>query len=143
MPNSVASDVVTRARALLGTPWHHQGRLPGVGLDCIGIVVCIAHARGYFEFDDTNYGRNPTDDRLERYLDQFFLRQAGPPFSFPLAPGLVLLFEHPDTGRQHVAISTDAGMIHGESFFGKGKVVEQPLGEKWERAVKGVFAWAR
>lgn len=32
-------EIVTRARACVGTPWHHQARLPGVGMDCVGLVV--------------------------------------------------------------------------------------------------------
>lgn len=33
-------DFVNAARAYIGTPWHHRGRLPGVAIDCGGIVVC-------------------------------------------------------------------------------------------------------
>ncbi len=28
---------IAAARTCLGTPFHHQGRAPGVGLDCIGL----------------------------------------------------------------------------------------------------------
>lgn len=138
MRSSVVNDVVEKARGLLGTPWHHQGRLPGFGIDCIGIVVCIAHARDYFSYDETNYGRDPTDDRLERGLERFFKRIDGPP-----APGCVLLFEHPETKRQHLGIATENGMIHAQYHLGKGKVVEQPIGDKWMHSLKGVYEWAR
>lgn len=138
MQSSVVNDVITKARAMLGTPWHHQGRLPGVGIDCIGVVVCVAHQRAYFLYDDTNYGRDPTDDRLERGLARFFVRIEGPP-----APGCVLWFVHPETKREHVAIATEHGMIHAESLFGKGEVVEQPIGKKWLANLKGVYEWAK
>ena len=36
MPTS--ADVVTAARGQIGVPWMHQARLPGVALDCAGLV---------------------------------------------------------------------------------------------------------
>ena len=35
-------DVVREAKTWLGTPFHHQGRLKGVGVDCAGVIVCVA-----------------------------------------------------------------------------------------------------
>jgi cell wall-associated NlpC family hydrolase len=54
-------DVVRWARAQQGTPWRHQGRLPGVALDCAGLVICAARALGLVEadFDINGYSRNP------------------------------------------------------------------------------------
>ncbi len=36
------SDVVRTARTWLGTPYHHQGRLKGVGVDCAGLLIGVA-----------------------------------------------------------------------------------------------------
>lgn len=41
-----ASDIVARARSYLGTPFAHRGRLPGVGLDCVGVGICVARDEG-------------------------------------------------------------------------------------------------
>lgn len=35
-------EVVTAARGWLGTPFHHQAHLKGVGVDCIGLVIGVA-----------------------------------------------------------------------------------------------------
>ncbi len=40
-------DFVRVARSYIGTPFHHQGRLPGVGLDCAGVIVCALAECGY------------------------------------------------------------------------------------------------
>jgi NlpC/P60 family putative phage cell wall peptidase len=32
------ADVVRLARAWIGTPYHHQASVPGVGADCLGLV---------------------------------------------------------------------------------------------------------
>src|SRR5438034_10631009 len=54
------AEVVERARACIGTPFRHQGRLPGRGLDCVGIVIHVANALGFKEsFDFRVYSRFP------------------------------------------------------------------------------------
>ena len=44
----MASDqkIVAAARACIGTPFRPQGRLPGVGLDCIGLAAWAVRAVG-------------------------------------------------------------------------------------------------
>ena len=34
--------IIAEARSWLGTPWHHQASLKGVGCDCIGFVRGVA-----------------------------------------------------------------------------------------------------
>ncbi|MBE0615136.1 MAG: hypothetical protein IH604_15800 [Burkholderiales bacterium] len=34
------------ARGFIGTPFHHMGRLPGVGLDCSGVLICLGRDLG-------------------------------------------------------------------------------------------------
>lgn len=143
MRSLVANEVERIARSMLGTPWHHQGRLPGVGLDCIGLVVCIAREMDFFDYDEKDYSRNPRSDHLECRLQQFFVCVPYPP-----APGFVLLYTHPETKRNHVGVGVEGrggrpAMIHAESFYGHGQVIEQPIGDKWMRCLKGVFEWVK
>lgn len=53
------SAIVAEARSLLGTPFHHQGRLPGVGIDCVGVLIVVARRLGLVppDFDVTGYTR--------------------------------------------------------------------------------------
>ena len=53
MPRAEA--IITRAREYIGTPYHHQARAPGVGLDCIGFIVCILQSLGYEVRDRKTY----------------------------------------------------------------------------------------
>ena len=39
--------MIAAARACIGTPFHHQGRRPGAGLDCIGLIVIALRAAGF------------------------------------------------------------------------------------------------
>lgn len=74
------ADIVAEARTWIGTPWRHQGRLKGVGTDCLGLVGGIAVNVGLFPSDQWRtdpafggYGRIPLTERMlagcARYLD--------------------------------------------------------------------------
>lgn len=51
--------VIAEALSWLGTPWHHQARLKGVGCDCIQFVIGVFHACGLCPAIDTwDYGQD-------------------------------------------------------------------------------------
>lgn len=54
------ADIVARARAMIGTPWRHQGRSPGRGLDCVGLLVKVSHELGIADEDFVTYSRYTT-----------------------------------------------------------------------------------
>lgn len=62
-----ATDVVSAAREEIGTPWVHQGRLPGLALDCAGLVIVTARRLGLVpvDFDRGGYGRMPDGTLLD------------------------------------------------------------------------------
>lgn len=77
--------IVAEARAWLGTPFHHQQSLKGVGCDCIGLVAGVAEALGVPEAAAwkadplfRGYGREPNPRRLleacAKYLDEIPLQ---------------------------------------------------------------------
>ena len=42
------SDAVLKsAYGLIGTPFHHGARVPGVGVDCSGLLCCVAKDMGF------------------------------------------------------------------------------------------------
>lgn len=51
--------IVAKAREWVGTPYHHQARLRDVGVDCIGLVICVCRELGLVEpeFDVNGYAR--------------------------------------------------------------------------------------
>lgn len=71
--------VVAAARGLVGTPYHHQGRQPGVGIDCAGVPIVIARALQIIDphFDVNGYSRHP-DGSLQPTCDEFMDRSAEP-----------------------------------------------------------------
>ncbi len=127
-----AETMIAAARACLGTPFHHQGRKPGSGLDCIGLVVVALRAAGLVVQDRTGYGQRPDGHMLVQAL----LEHGAVPAN-GISPGCVLLFRY-DRQPQHVALATGIGtMIH--SFAPAGQVVETAIGPYWQRRLAGIY----
>jgi len=130
MSDSVKT-MIDAARACIGTPFHHQGRVPGVGLDCIGLVVAALKAAGVSVRDRTDYARRPDGKSLVAALEDHGAVRAD-----TIRAGDVLVFRY-DRQPQHVALATsDVTMIH--SFAPSGNVVETSLGAYWKRRVCGI-----
>lgn len=127
-----AARMIAAARGCLGTPFHHQGRQPGAGLDCIGLVVVALRAVDVPVRDRTDYARRPEGESLVAAL-----RDHGAAPVPEIATGDVLLFRY-DGHPQHAALATGADcMIH--SFAPAGKVVETVIGDYWRRRLSGVY----
>lgn len=124
--------MIATARACLGTPFHHQGRTPGVGLDCIGLIVVAARAAGIVIEDRTDYDRRPDGQDLLAALRAHGLTPAE-----SCAAGDILLFRY-DRQPQHVALATGTdSMIH--SFAPARAVVETAIGDYWRRRLCGIY----
>jgi cell wall-associated NlpC family hydrolase len=122
------------ARTYLGTPFAHQGRMKRVGIDCLGLVVCVARETGLAVQDFTNYPREPDGAtlvlRLSEQLDQvadgderigdvlcFWIRRPALPC--------------------HVGFKTDVGVLH--TYANAGKVVEHVLDARWQKRIHSVW----
>lgn len=124
--------IVAAARGWIGTRWHHQGRLKGVGVDCAGLILGTAKELGLTEFDMTGYGHRPDSRELEQLCHDHMK-------SIPVArarPGDVLLIEV-DKQPQHMAFKTDIGMIH--AFAPLRSVVEHRIDENWAERIVAAF----
>jgi cell wall-associated NlpC family hydrolase len=142
-----AADVIEAARGYLGTPWKHQARVRGVGVDCIGLLVGAYRDAGYAIEDVKDYGRNPNPRRFLHHLARQFTRVSGrdamwassDPAAWQYAiPGDLLVFQFvgPDL-PQHVGIATDRGVIH--TYQTAGFVAEHAMTDEWRRKVHSVW----
>lgn len=124
--------MLTAARRCLGTPFHHQGRQPGVGLDCIGLIIAAMSAAGLPVQDRQDYGHRPDGQSLVAGL----LAHGAIPVH-NIRPCDILLFRY-DQQPQHVALAiNDTLMIH--AFAPAGRVVESSLGDYWRRRLLGIY----
>lgn len=114
-------EIVAAARRHLGTPWVHQGRTPGVGLDCLGLAIVVARELGFVpaDFDVNGYGRVPDGISLPAGLAEHLVQV---PRS-RMAPGDVVAVAF-DADPQHVGIVVPyrhggLAMVHAASRTGK------------------------
>ncbi|MFA4994212.1 MAG: NlpC/P60 family protein [Bdellovibrionales bacterium] len=131
----VSTRMIAAARACLGTPFHHQGRAPGIGLDCIGLVIVALKATDFPVHDRTDYARRPDGKSLIAALNEH-----GAKLVDEIQAGDILLFRY-DRQPQHVALASSAEtMIH--SFAPAGKVVETSIGDYWKRRLTGIYRFS-
>lgn len=134
------SDVIAAARAMLGTPFHHQGRLPGIGLDCSGLVSSVARTLGLCRGvpDWTDYPRRLRGDA---FLAALRARLPEVPVA-ELAPADIPVFWiRPASGAQHCAIYTERDSIIHVHDNAHGGVIEHDLDEGWRRRIVAVFRY--
>lgn len=59
MDTSARDRVLTEALSWQGTPWHHQGRVKGVGVDCLMFLAEVYERAGVIPHADPgNYARD-------------------------------------------------------------------------------------
>lgn len=120
-------EIAKTAREYIGTPYQHQGRLKGVGIDCVGLLICVGKDCGYLptSFDYNGYPRQADGfllmDRLHQHLK--------PIKKIDMEPGDVVVVKF-DQHPQHVGIVGDyrhggLSIIHAASVH--GEVIETRL----------------
>lgn len=125
------NSVVAAARSYLRVPYMHQGRTRH-GLDCIGLVIRVAHDLGLSTYDIDGYARVPSGMRMARLISE----QCKKINVADILPGDLLHLAY-DTEPQHLVLVTDMGIIHADSQRG---VVEHVLDLSYRRRIRGAYA---
>jgi cell wall-associated NlpC family hydrolase len=123
--------VLQAARKYLGVPFQHQGRTM-YGIDCIGLIVMVAHDLGYTKDDVSDYGRIPNGRRLMKGLEQYLDHAETPQM------GDIMLFKF-ERIPHHVAFYTGEGLIH--SYEASTKVVEHAMDEYWKTRLVRTYSF--
>lgn len=124
---------IAAARRYLGTPFRHQGRQPGRGLDCVGVIACAARELGFSDYDVTNYSRLPQGRAIERHLLRAGMEPIAPTAAQP-GDVVVMRFER---DPQHLALMTNRGVLH--AYLESGAVVEHRLDAIWRSRIVAAF----
>jgi len=136
--------ILAVARSEIGTPFRHQGRIPGVALDCAGLVVRVAYKIEAKYLDYSGYSRHPSDGLLESALD------AQPCLArvqvSEMQAGDVLLMRF-KSDPQHLALFAGwsdvyqaEGVIH--AWLQARKVCEHVLTDEWRARIVRVYRFA-
>jgi NlpC/P60 family putative phage cell wall peptidase len=127
--------IIAEARTWIGTPFHHQGRVKGVGVDCIGLAIGVAKALRYVhqDFEYTGYKRTPFGTTLVDVMrSSGFVDEVRNPM-----PGDILVFRVA-TDPQHVAFLTaEETLIH--SYAQARKVCEAGYDDEWRKLFVTAF----
>lgn len=126
------TQIIQTAKSYVNTPYCHQGRVKNAGIDCCGLIICVARELGLSDYDVTGYTRYADGvDLLKEFTSQ--CEETEDPL-----PGDILIFKIKRSPQHCGVISKLDGyisLIHAYSSV--GKCCEHVLDEFWlQRVVK-------
>jgi NlpC/P60 family putative phage cell wall peptidase len=131
--------VVAAARSWLGTPYHDQASLKGVGCDCLGLARGVwREVVGPEPFPIPPYSRDWGETGPREVLADGARRMMPEIEHGAAPPGALVLFRMmPRAIAKHVGIVTGAAsFIHAYERLG---VIEEPLTQTWRRRIAFAF----
>lgn len=123
------ADIVRVARSYLETPFHHMGRLPGVGLDCVGVPVCACRDLGIVapDFDVPAYTPTPDGHTMIEWCNAHLTAVS----RADMQPGDMIITKV-DVDPQHISVLGDyrhggLSIIHSANNASPPRVIETRL----------------
>jgi NlpC/P60 family putative phage cell wall peptidase len=138
--------LIQQARTWLGTPFHHQGRLKGIGCDCLGLIVGVVseldlkdiQGKPLSLYDEATYSKDPDGGYLVEKLSSLLVDV--PPSK--VVAGDLALFQIKGN-PQHLGLITDykngLGLLH--AYAPSRRVVEHEFDQFWKKQLIKVFRW--
>ena len=139
--------VVAKAREYIGTPFQHQGRVKGKkgGIDCVGLVMCVAEELGIVGADGQPMLRGDYFDYSAEPIDGYVhvgcKVRLVPGDMRDIRPGDIACMKIPTEPCHTAIISENGGALYVIHAYNGGKclVVEHILDKAWLRRICGVF----
>jgi len=138
-----SSVVIAAARSWLGTPYHDQASLRGVGCDCLGLARGVwREVVGHEPFPIPPYSRDWGESGPREVLAdgaRAMMIEISPAMS---PPGALIFFRMTSRAiAKHVGILTAPDrFIHAYERLG---VIEQPLTPSWRRRIAFAFLFPK
>lgn len=130
------AEIVAAARRYVGTPFRHQGRHREFGIDCRGLVSCVAYDLGLMDVRIDDYDRQPNETRfraeVRKHMDPI-------PFS-QLLPGDALTFFF--GAERHFGLVTKIDpltIVH--AYEAVGRCVEQAVDQTISLRIRGCYRY--
>ena len=139
--NPTREEIVARARAWIGTPYHHQASCRAVGADCLGLVRGVwLELYGASSEQPPAYSRDWAEASGEETLMAAAARHLRPIEIGRAAAGDVVVFRlRAGLVAKHVAILTGPdSFVHAMEG---GPACEVALASWWRRRIAGVFSF--
>ncbi len=143
LTSDLSEAILNAARECIGTPFRHQGRNPGRGLDCVGLVRHPAIEVGFAPkgTDFAAYGRFPQPITMMRILGQYF-ELIDPSIKQPGDIMWMSATSRSDQTPQHLGLWTGDTIIHAMAT-GPCKVVEHPFRHPFPGRVTAWFRYKK
>lgn len=138
---TIRHQICAEALTWVGTPYHHHGRIRGVGVDCLNLLAAVYSAVGLVEVGELgHYSQTWHHHRSEELMAEGISRymrrvDAG-------QPGDAVVFRF---GRTH----SHAGILIGDGRFvhayarrnGNGSVIVSDMDEGWGSRQRDPWFW--
>ena len=122
-----ANKIIHEAEKWIGTPFHHQGRTIGVGVDCAGLIIGVARDLNIFNCTFTGYGRQPYLGLLEKEMEKYLIKTSS------LEPGCIILMKF-KTEPQHLCFyAGNDQIIH--AYESVKKCIKHRLDHRWKKRI--------
>ncbi len=134
-------EIVAYARSLERTPFRHQGRVPGVGLDCAGLVECIAEhfAITPADFKFEAYDTFPAQEFVIGKLNKYLTWVGGLKLAMPADIGLIA--DHGYSVHMGIFAERDGYRTIIHASRRDRAVVEHRVDGAFARLVRGVWRY--
>lgn len=131
--------IIATARGWLGTPYRHQGRKKGVGVDCIGLIWGVGGELGIGATIPANYSISPTANLVLDGCDKHLVKVED---QTQRLPGQVMILWGWERGTaQHFAVlggdKYKLTMIH--AFSRRHAVVEDVFDAFWAKRMVALY----
>lgn len=134
-----ADDIIILARSAIGTPFRHQGRDVGKGLDCAGLLTHILRELGIDHKDRTGYARMPSGGQIETALEDHV--SIGVIYRIQLSEmqlgDFVLMKFEGENASRHLGVCAGNTLIHAWAIA--RKVCEHDFDDMWKRRVTRAY----
>jgi NlpC/P60 family putative phage cell wall peptidase len=134
--------IIAEARDWLGTPYHHQASVKGVGCDCLGLVRGVWLALVGIECETPPaYSRDWAEASGSETLLDAASRHLTPKAALDLQPGDIVVFRvRSAMPAKHIGILVTPGtFVHAMEGGGACEVALSPW---WRRRIAGVFSFS-
>lgn len=141
-PSKVRQAIIDESLSWVGTPYHAQAHLKGIGVDCIGLIIGVAKAVGVLAptYRPPIYSQEWHWHSNEELLQETLTLMQCP--CLPVGqhqPGDMLVFQY---GRvsSHVGIVLPEGLLV-HAVRDDGRVVAQRLTEALQGRLRAAYAF--
>jgi cell wall-associated NlpC family hydrolase len=121
------SIIIGKAREYLGTPYHHQGRVKGAGIDCAGLPICVARELNLSNYDVDGYGRDGSGVGLKEAFDFNCIAKS----TFDLGDIVLLRIRYHPQHCGIIATDNESNFTLIHACRSRQKVVEVIFGQWW------------